>query len=136
MPAEMLVDYVRIYDNGFTELGGSAIDGGGGGGNEGTQTYVAAITPGVSGGGPNKRARADVLIMDETGEPVESATVTVTFTGSHNGTLTSVTDASGNASFTTSERNRTVAFEVCVDSVTHATMTYTPAANIETCDAY
>lgn len=136
MPAEMLVDYVRIYDNGFTELGGSAIDGGGGGGNEGTQTYVAAITPGVSGGGPNKRARADVLIMDETGEPVESATVTVTFTGSHNGTLTSLTDASGNASFTTSERNRTVAFEVCVDSVTHATMTYTPAANIETCDAY
>lgn len=25
-PAEMLVDYVRVYDNGFTELGGSAIE--------------------------------------------------------------------------------------------------------------
>lgn len=25
MPAEMLIDYVRIYDNGFTELGGSSI---------------------------------------------------------------------------------------------------------------
>jgi beta-glucanase (GH16 family) len=27
-PAELRVDYVRIYDNGFTELGGSAIDAG------------------------------------------------------------------------------------------------------------
>lgn len=26
IPAEMQVDYVRIYDNGFTELGGSAVD--------------------------------------------------------------------------------------------------------------
>jgi beta-glucanase (GH16 family) len=26
MPASMLVDYVRIYDNGYTELGGSALD--------------------------------------------------------------------------------------------------------------
>ena len=25
MPAEMLIDYVRIYDNGFTELGGSSV---------------------------------------------------------------------------------------------------------------
>ncbi len=129
-PAELAVDWVRIYDNGFTILGGSAIGGGGG-----QLAHVNSITPGTVGGGPNKRAQAAVVILDENGGAVEGASVTGTFTGSHNQTVTAQTDASGTALLVTSTRNRTVAFNVCVDDVVKAGMTYDPAANAETCDA-
>ncbi len=130
IPAEMVVDWVRIYDNGFTILGGSSI----GGGSE--FTHVDAIVPGTSGGGPNKRATATVTVLDEDGAPVGGASVTGTFTGSHNETVTATTDAGGVASLVTNGRDRNPAFQVCVDDVGHATMTYDPAANVETCDNY
>jgi beta-glucanase (GH16 family) len=136
IPAEYVVDYVRVIDNGYTVLGGSKFDGGGDPGNEGTLSHVADIVPGVAGGGPNKRATADVLILDENGAAVSNATVTATFTGSHNESVSAQTDASGLAQLESAGRSRSVGFQVCVDDVAHASLSYNPAANVETCDSY
>lgn len=129
-PAELLVDYVRLYDNGYTVLGGTSLGG------AATQAHVQAITPGVAGGGPNKKATATVAIHDNRGVPVAGATVTVSFTGSHNQAVTATTNASGVATLTTSVTSTAPAFTVCVTNVTHPTLTYAPAANVETCDTY
>ncbi|MDX1499719.1 MAG: family 16 glycosylhydrolase [Woeseiaceae bacterium] len=130
-PAEYRVDWVRISDNGYTILGGSAIGGG-----SGEFAHVDSITPSSTGGGPNKRAKATVVILDENGATVEGASVTATFTGSHNETVTAQTDASGTAELVTGARSRTVSFNVCVDDVVKPGMTYDEAANTETCDAF
>ncbi|MBA3849021.1 MAG: hypothetical protein C0502_03370 [Opitutus sp.] len=130
-PAELRVDYVRVYDNGYTVLGGSSIGGG-----TATQAHVESIVPGITGGGPNKKATATIVIRDESGGAVAGATVSATFSGSHNQTISAVTDANGAAILTTSTTSNAPAFTVCVNSVTHATLTYNPAANVETCDTY
>lgn len=130
MPAELRVDWVRISDNGHTILGGSAI----GGGNNGTEMHVDSITPATNGGGPNKRATATVVILDETGAAVADASVTATFSGSHNETVSASTDASGVANLATSVRSRDAAFDICIDDVTKAGLAYDAAANVETCD--
>jgi len=129
LPAEMRVDWVRVSDNGFTILGGSAIGSGGG-----VLTHVDSITPGTSGTGPKKKARATVVVLDENGAAVAGADVTGTFSGSHNQTITAQTNASGVADLVTSVTNGTVAFNICVGNVSKAGMTYDPAANVETCD--
>ncbi len=130
MPAELVVDWVRIYDNGFTVLGGSSL----GGGSE--FTHVDSIVPGTTGGGPNKRAKATVTVLDENGAPVAGASVTGTFSGSHNETVTATTDAGGVADLVTSVKNGSASFQICVDDVVMSGMTYDPAANVETCDSY
>ena len=130
IPAELVVDWVRIYDNGFTILGGTSL----GGGSE--FTHVDSIVPGTAGGGPNKRATAAVTVLDENGAPVAGASVTGTFTGSHNETVTATTDANGVADLTTSGRSRNPAFQICVDDIVKSGMTYDPASNVETCDTY
>ena len=128
LPAELRVDWVRISDNGYTILGGSAI------GSTGVLTHVASITPGTAGSGPKKKASAAVLILDEAGAPVAGASVTGTFSGSHNQTVTAATDASGVANLVTSVTSSTIGFTICVDNVAKAGMTYDPAGNVETCD--
>jgi hypothetical protein len=131
LPAEYRVDWVRIYDNGHTVLGGSSI-----GGSGGSQMHIDSIVPGSQGGGPNKRATAAITIVDETGTGVEGANVTATFTGTHNETVTATTDATGVAQLVTTAKGRDVAFDVCVDDVAKASSTYDSAANVETCDTF
>lgn len=128
IPAELRVDWVRISDNGFTILGGSAI------GSSGVLTHVDSITPGTAGSGPKKKARATVVVLDENGAAVAGADVTGTFSGSHNQTITAQTNASGVADLVTSVTSGTIAFNICVGNVTKAGMTYDPASNVETCD--
>ena len=130
-PAEYRVDWVRISDNGHTVLGGSSI-----GGSGGSELHVGSIVPGSQGGGPNKRATAAVTIVDETGAAAEGASVTATFSGTHNETVTATTGADGVATLVTSVKGRDVAFDVCVDDVQKASATYDPAANVETCDTF
>lgn len=130
-PAEMLVDYIRVYDNGFTIIGG-----GGGGGSGATKTHVHSITPGVTGGGPNKKATATVVIQNNLGAAVAGASVTGTFSGSHSQTITATTGTNGTATLSTTVTNSTATFTFCVDSVVHSSLTYDPSANLETCDTY
>src|SRR3990167_479034 len=128
LPAEMRVDWVRVSDNGFTILGGAAI------GSGGVKSHIDSITPGSTGTGPKKKARATVVVVDESGAAVAGADVTGTFSGSHNQTITAQTNASGVADLVTTVTNGTVAFNFCVGNVVKTGMTYDPAANVETCD--
>ncbi len=128
LPAEMRVDWVRVSDNGFTILGGTAV------GTSGTKTHVASITPGTSGSGPKQKATAAITVVDETGAPVAGADVTGTFNGSHNQTITAQTNSSGVANLVTTVTSSTIGFTVCVNTVYKAGMTYDSAANVENCD--
>ena len=70
------------------------------------------------------------MIVDENGNPVETATVSGTFSDDVSGSDTQDTNASGEATLASdaiTTRPQVIGF--CVDSVTHATLTYDPGAN-------
>jgi hypothetical protein len=104
------------------------------GGGEGT-CHVASITVTiVPVAGPRSKARAEVVILDDQGAPVENATVAGTFTGDVSGSGSDDTDASGLAVIESKTANNVTSVTFCVDSVTHGTLTYEPGDNAETCD--
>ncbi len=118
LPQEMLVDYVRVYQ---AAAGGT-----------GTKTHVASVaTSTVSAGAGKKRGRATVTVQDEFGGPVASATVTGNFSGTFNETgRTGVTAANGVAIIDTlGTASGSVTVNFCVSNISHATLTYDPAAN-------
>ena len=101
---------------------------------------VASIDLSLSQGGKTPQATAAVKIVDENGNPVSDATVTGEW--ARNGTLfkseaSGTTGADGVATIN-SGRIKNVqsgdAIEFCVTDVTHASLTYDSAANVETCD--
>jgi VCBS repeat-containing protein len=80
--------------------------------------------------------RADVVIVDYTGAPVEGAEVTGTFT-KPNETITATTNAAGLAVLETANCDHNIRNQqFCVDNVTHPDYVYDPDANVETCDTY
>lgn len=127
-----------------TELGpldvtGEGADGGGDPGDPGdpeaTTMHVASIDAGVRTRGPWQNAVVTVTIHDDNGNPVSSAMVTGTFSGDVSGTVSGTTGSNGTVTFE-SERVRTssLSYQFCVDDVTHDTLTYDAASNVETCD--
>ena len=88
--------------------------------------------------GPNNTCKAVVTIVDENGGPVEGATVTGTFSGDASGTESGVTGADGEVllSVLVKGKGAVSTFTFCVEDVTHASLSYDPAANVETCDTY
>lgn len=97
--------------------------------------HVAAIVAGTQNAGQgNKRGTATVAVEDNLGNPVGSANVTGTFTGDYSETQMGATAASGDVTLVTmATRKGNVSFEFCVVDVTHATLTYDPAANAQSC---
>ncbi|MFT5422643.1 MAG: beta-glucanase (GH16 family) [Phycisphaerales bacterium] len=122
-PMVMNVDYVRVYQLETTPP------------QPGTTTHVASINPGTQGGGPNTKGAATVVVQDENGAAVSNATVQVTFTGDYNQTVSGSTDANGSVTLVTSAGSRNPSYTVCVDSVSHASLTYAPGDNLENCDS-
>jgi hypothetical protein len=99
--------------------------------------HVLAIVPSTIPAPGNKRkAVAQVTVRDNLGAPVAGATVVAVFTGKPSGTYFAVTDASGIATITTAAVKPPLSFSVCVQAVSHATLTYAPSENVETCDSY
>jgi hypothetical protein len=86
--------------------------------------------------GPNNTCKATVTIVDEYGNPVEGATVTGTFSGDASGTESGVTGSDGEVLISKLVKGTVTTFTFCVTNVTHATFTYDPGANVETCDTY
>jgi hypothetical protein len=111
----------------------------GGGGDppaEPTSVHVASITPGLQGIGKGKKVGvAEVVIVDDLGDPVAGALVTATFSGDLNQTVSGTTGGNGSVTLTTtvSKKGKTK-FTVCVDDVT-ASLPYAPGDNAETCDS-
>ena len=98
--------------------------------------HVESIVCGtVSGSPPNKYGQVTVTIYDKCGNAVSGADVTGTFTGDFNETLTETTDGTGVAVITTTAQAKKPSYTFCVDGVTHATLTYAPGDNVETCDS-
>ncbi len=86
--------------------------------------------------GPHDVPHAEVVILDDGGAAVEGATVTGSFSGDTNQSgLSGVTDASGLAVIEGKKDKNLVSITFCVDDVTHATLTYDPTDNVETCDS-
>ncbi len=99
-----------------------------------TTLHVASIVPSTVGGG-KKKGRAVVAVVDNLGAPVTGAQVSGTFSGDFNETAAGTTDGSGAATLDTSARKKEpISFTFCVDSISHGSLTYDPASNVETCD--
>lgn len=100
-----------------------------------TTVHVQSISTGTqSAGQGNKRGTATVTIHSNLENPVGSAMVSGTFSGTFNETVSGTTDSNGTVSFVTSGTAKgklTVNF--CVDNVTHSSLTYAPAQNDITC---
>jgi hypothetical protein len=62
--------------------------------------------------------------------------VTGTFSGDFAETASGTSDAGGEATVTTKASLKDpISYSFCVDSVTHATLTYASGDNVETCDS-
>ncbi len=81
------------------------------------------------------RARATITIKDTNGNVVPNATVYTSWTGKWVGARSGVTNASGQVTLTTAYVYGNGTFTCTVTNVTHATLTYNPALNIETSDS-
>lgn len=95
--------------------------------------YVESITTvTVKTGGAQGHVEATVTVLDDLGAPVEGATVSGTFSDDASGSDTQVTDANGIAVLSSDNITaRPSNIGICVDDVTHASLTYDPAANTD-----
>ena len=102
-----------------------------------TATHVGAMTVTAAGSGKNKRGQATVTVKDNCGNPVANANVTGNFSGTFNESgRASVTNANGVATITTNgTAGGSLSVTFCVTAITHTSLTYHSAANVETCDS-
>ncbi len=107
------------------------------GGGTGTSVTVGSITVSTVGiGGGIKIGQADIVVIDEFGNPVAGAVVAGEFTGSINETISgsTATDANGQTSVNTTQTNKgktTLSF--CITSITHDALLDFSAAPGEVC---
>lgn len=96
------------------------------GGGTGTSVQVGSIAVSTQGvGGGNKIGVADIVVLDDLGNPVENAVVGGEFTGSINEVIavSSATNASGQTSVNTTQTDRgKVTLSFCITSITHDTL--------------
>ncbi len=107
-----------------------------GGGGSATKMHVSSIVLSKKTKGGKTTATAVVTIVDETGAAVSGATVTGTFSGDISGTTSGTTGTNGQATLSVTKTGTVTTFTFCVTNVTHASLTYDSAANVETCDTY
>ena len=94
--------------------------------------HIASITTTTIRSGGGGTVEATVIIEDENGNRVNVASVTGTFSGDLSGSDTQNTNSSGEAVLVSdSFTSRPFDLGICVDNVTHATLTYDPSANAD-----
>jgi hypothetical protein len=123
---------INGYESSYSNEVSATLTGGGGP----TIMHVDSIVVGTAAaGGSNKRGKATVVIKDNNGNPVANATVTGGFSGTLNETRSGTTDSAGSVVIQTNGFQKTISsLTFCVNSVTHTTLSYAPAGNVETCD--
>jgi len=102
-------------------------------GQGGSAMHVNAMSVTRLKSGPNYSGRCTIVIVDDQGQPVSSATVSCSYDGITSGNTSGTTGSNGSVTLQTSGMKRPSG-EWCfeVTSVTHATLTYDAAANVAT----
>ena len=101
-------------------------------GTGGSTMHVASISTTTIRGGGGGTVEATVIIEDEDGNVVSAATVSGTFSGDLSGSDSDDTNASGEAVLVSDFFSaRPFDLGICVDNVTHGTLTYDPSANAD-----
>jgi Zn-dependent metalloprotease len=98
------------------------------------QMYVQDISQVITRKGKNYESNATITIWDTNSAPVSGATVSITWSGVVSRTAAGVTDSQGQVTFKSPKVKSTGPFTITVDNVTHATLPYNPALNVETSD--
>jgi PKD repeat protein len=99
------------------------------------EMYVFNIAQTITKAGKKYRSTAVVTIKNTDNAAVANATVFITWSGVVTGSTSGVTDAGGNVTFTSAQvNNKPGPFTITVTNVTHATIPYNSALNIETSD--
>ena len=103
--------------------------------NDGTSAgtmHVASISTTTIRGSGGGTVEATIVVEDENGTRVDAATVTGTFSGDLAGTDTGTTNSSGEAVLTSDDfSTRPFDLGICVDNITHASLTYDPSGNAD-----
>ncbi|MFG0251957.1 MAG: M12 family metallo-peptidase [Phycisphaerales bacterium JB038] len=100
-----------------------------------TSMYVGSIVVTLEKGPRGTSfGRADVLILDNLGQPRQGAIVTGTFSGDYGEQVAAATGADGVAVLRTSTSIKRPTFDLCVDDVEAADLLYDEGSNVETCD--
>jgi PKD repeat protein len=99
------------------------------------EMFVFDISMSIRKRGRNYNATAVITIKDTLGNVVPDATVNVAWSGVASGTDSGVTGGDGTVTFTSARVKSPGPFTITVNNVTHATLTYNPALNIETSDS-
>jgi hypothetical protein len=100
-----------------------------------TDLYVSNIVTGTqSAGQGNKNGTATVTILDNNANPVTNASITGTFSGTFSETISGSTSSNGSVTLvTTGQAKGSVTVDLCVDNVTHGSLTYNNSLNVITC---
>lgn len=109
--------------------------GDGSSGGEATSMHVQDISTGTAAAGKGQKyGTATVSVYDDQGNPAADVSVTGTFSGSFAETASGVTDANGQATLQTqATAGGSVTVGFCVDNLSHAALSYSAEANLETC---
>jgi len=101
-----------------------------------TSMHVESIVVNhLSIGKGRKQGYAEVVVLDDLGNPVAGVSVTGSFSEDLVETITGETDAAGLAVFTTSgDVKGSISLTFCVDDLTLTGLSYDSSANIENCD--
>jgi PKD repeat protein len=101
----------------------------------GVEIFVNDITQTITKQGSKYNSTAVVTIWDTNSAPVANATVYITWSGVVSGSASGVTNSNGTVTFVSSKLKSNGPFVITVDNVTHASLTYNPALNVETSDS-
>lgn len=126
LPQQMVVDYVRVYQD--PALGG-------GPGAEPVSVSVGSVDAGVRRVKGKEAADVKVTVVDDLGNPVAGAEVTGTLSGSFNEVQTQTTGSDGIAAFQSTGSTSSPSYQFCVDNVS-AALPYDSAQNSTTCATY
>jgi PKD repeat protein len=99
-----------------------------------TEIFVSDITQTPTIAGKNCTSNATITIRDTNNALVANATVYITWSGVVSGSASGVTGANGTVTFVSSKVKSRGPFIITVTNVTHASLPYNPALNVETTD--
>ena len=106
-----------------------------GGGQSAGKMYIERIDMSAKKKGPRWNAVADVLILDQSGSPVQDASVSGDWSGIVSGSSSASTDAQGVATLNSPKTKSSGTITVTVTNVAKSGLSYDPAANEETFDS-